>query len=199
MALIKCSKCGKEASDKAKTCSHCGFLINDDSWAFDIRSAAKSIITISILVAIIIFTYPLFFGGNKETKQTPYPESMVKQDTLTLKEESSQTPSLKSPIKQKSSVQLKSIFETIGYYKKHPTRVFSVYTNSKDFREIKLNAKKKMYTSSGMTMVFFFNDKTNTPDVTFVGAEFDKKYEKYCIAAYRKYPNGDEDFEYPFK
>ena len=25
MALIKCSECGKEISDKAKLCPHCGF------------------------------------------------------------------------------------------------------------------------------------------------------------------------------
>lgn len=29
MALIKCSECGKEISDKAKKCPHCGFKIND--------------------------------------------------------------------------------------------------------------------------------------------------------------------------
>ena len=90
-------------------------------------------------------------------------------------------------------------FEDIGYYKKSPSRVFSVYTSSVDSIRIEEYAKNKPYTPGGMTMVFFFNDKMNTPDVTFVGAEFDKKYEKYCIAVYRKYPNGDEDFEYPFK
>ena len=29
MALIKCSECGKEISDKAKKCPHCDFKIND--------------------------------------------------------------------------------------------------------------------------------------------------------------------------
>ncbi len=28
MALIKCSECGKEISDKAKQCPHCGFENN---------------------------------------------------------------------------------------------------------------------------------------------------------------------------
>ena len=29
MALIKCSECGKEISDKAKLCPHCGFEKNE--------------------------------------------------------------------------------------------------------------------------------------------------------------------------
>ena len=57
-----------------------------------------------------------------------------------------------------------------------------------------------MYTEGGTTIVFFFNDKLNTPDVTFVGADFDKKYNNYCIAGYWKYPNGKEKFnKFPFK
>lgn len=30
MALIKCSECGKEISDKAKTCIHCGNPIHEE-------------------------------------------------------------------------------------------------------------------------------------------------------------------------
>ena len=29
MALIKCPECGKEISDKAKNCIHCGYPIQD--------------------------------------------------------------------------------------------------------------------------------------------------------------------------
>ena len=31
MALIKCSECGKEISDKAERCVHCGFKITKES------------------------------------------------------------------------------------------------------------------------------------------------------------------------
>jgi len=101
-------------------------------------------------------------------------------------------------------------FEDVGYYKMKTkngsnSRVYSVYVN--DFSDspeiwdkIQKYAKNKMYTAGGTTIVFFFNDKNNTPDVTYVGAEFDKKYEKYCVAAFWKYPTGKETFgKYPFK
>mgnify|MGYP002082164609 CR=1 FL=1 len=29
MALIKCPECGKEISDKAPVCIHCGFVVTD--------------------------------------------------------------------------------------------------------------------------------------------------------------------------
>lgn len=32
MALIKCSECGKEISDKAITCIHCGCPINNEKY-----------------------------------------------------------------------------------------------------------------------------------------------------------------------
>ena len=31
MALIKCPECGKELSDKARTCVQCGYVLNDDN------------------------------------------------------------------------------------------------------------------------------------------------------------------------
>ena len=30
MALIKCPECGKEISDKSKTCVHCGFPLDEN-------------------------------------------------------------------------------------------------------------------------------------------------------------------------
>ncbi len=30
MALIKCPECGKEVSDRAKACIHCGYPLNED-------------------------------------------------------------------------------------------------------------------------------------------------------------------------
>ncbi len=149
MALINCSECGKEISNKAQTCPHCGAPVVDDSWAIDIIPVAKSFIVICILFAIIIFTYPLFetlfLGIDKEPKQKNLPISTVQQNIFNPKEESK----LILPQEQ-------SAFETIGYYKKHSFRVFSVYTSSVDAIRLKEYAKNKMYILGGMTMVFFF-------------------------------------------
>lgn len=35
MALIKCPECGREVSDKAKACIHCGFPLEESLCAFD--------------------------------------------------------------------------------------------------------------------------------------------------------------------
>lgn len=37
MALIKCPECGKEISDKANACIHCGYPLNEQKEDFDIR------------------------------------------------------------------------------------------------------------------------------------------------------------------
>ena len=38
MALIKCPECGKEISDKAKSCPKCGYPINYDDQLYDDES-----------------------------------------------------------------------------------------------------------------------------------------------------------------
>jgi len=262
MALIKCSECGHDVSDKAKTCPHCGApveiglksisipytinakehpsegaryigkLFRDDKIRLDsergewyrfetiiIRSSKftsgwikkseidtmnqkpkihhresdvskksndvgkiiKSLFTIGILIALGFVCFN-------------FPDEKVSNDTSSL-------PEVKFTQSQKSLLTgTFGIFEDIGYYKKNRTRIFSVYTSSVDFTKIEEYAKNKPYTSGRVTMVYFFNDKSNTPDVTFIGGEFDKKYEKYCIAMYGKFPNGSEQFgRYPFK
>lgn len=37
MALIKCPECGKEISDKANACIHCGYPLNERKEDFGIR------------------------------------------------------------------------------------------------------------------------------------------------------------------
>lgn len=97
-----------------------------------------------------------------------------------------------------------SRFEEIGYYKSNKQRVYSVYVNNftgstADFGEMFKHAQSKMYTEGGSTIVFFFNNKSNTPNVSLTGANFSKQYEPNCVAAYWKYPNGKEDYaHYPF-
>lgn len=72
MALIKCPECGKDVSDTAKSCIHCGYVLKEDIVAqpqtFVIapenqKSAKKSLnkgVTINLIVAIV---YLLFFAA----------------------------------------------------------------------------------------------------------------------------------------
>ena len=98
-----------------------------------------------------------------------------------------------------------SSFDQIGYFKENKLRVFSIFV--KDFEDtdkmwgkIESHAKRQMYSEGGATFVFYFKDRNNTPDVTLVGAEFDKRYERYCVAGYWKYADGSEKFvKYPFE
>ena len=60
MAMIKCSECGKQMSDKAKTCPHCGNSMNKAITLSDIKMLAYKykiylIIAFIIIVAIIVF------------------------------------------------------------------------------------------------------------------------------------------------
>ena len=60
MALINCPECGKEVSDKAATCTNCGYVINSEITTHNISKTKKPffqnrtfwIITICILVVI---------------------------------------------------------------------------------------------------------------------------------------------------
>lgn len=98
----------------------------------------------------------------------------------------------------------KSTFEVKGfYYRKTPPQynVASYYTNSTDKEEILKYAKQALpWNGQETIIIFFFNDRAHTPDVTISGVNWPKKYEPYCIAIYSKMPNGSESFqEHPFK
>lgn len=87
-----------------------------------------------------------------------------------------------------------SRFEQVGFYRKSLTnggayRVYSVFVNDfKDdptvWNEIELYGQKKKRTTGGSSTVFFFSNRRYTPDVTLVGAEWDDKYDEYCVATY---------------
>lgn len=78
MALIKCPECGKEVSDTAKNCIHCGFVLKEDNNTAQPqtviiapekgKSAKKSLnigVTILLIATIISFiVYFLFFKMN---------------------------------------------------------------------------------------------------------------------------------------
>ncbi len=155
-----------------------------------------------ICLILVLWILSGFFSGDKMGKQ-----SIVSSAEKTTKPE--QVGKTKKPIQERELIGKKR-FEDIGYYKKKLqngsyTRVFSVYV--KDFKDvpetwnsIQNYAKGKMYTAGGSTTVFFFNNRNGTPDVTFVAEQFNKKYEQYCVAAYWKYPRGNDKFiRYPFR
>jgi hypothetical protein len=108
-----------------------------------------------------------------------------------------------------SACMVESDFVQVGFYRKvtaiSTNRVYSYYVknfedNPEMWKKMEDFAKSQPYTQRGITAVFFFNDRQNTPDVTLIGLEFPESYEPYCVAGYWKWPTGVEDFkEYPFK
>lgn len=55
MAMIKCYKCGKQVSDKARNCPHCGNIINYDKLSNNNENLVVGLIVIGI-IAFIIFS-----------------------------------------------------------------------------------------------------------------------------------------------
>lgn len=102
------------------------------------------------------------------------------------------------------SSSFKSDFELVGFYYRKTLPQLSVasyYTNSTDKEEMLEYAKKAFSWNGHETIIlFFFNDRANTPDVTMSGVNWPEQYEPYCVAMYSKAPTGLESFEeYPFK
>ncbi len=166
MALIKCTECGKEISENATSCPHCGNPIKP----VQVEAKKKSSPGCAIASVMILL---IFLAGS------------IMMDSEPAKE--------------------------IGYFKEvllngSNKRVYSLYV--KDFNKddpemwqgLEEQAKGKMYSNGGLTVVLFFESEGTTPDVTLSGLEFPEKYKPYCVAGYWKYPNGNEKFvKYPFK
>ena len=57
MALIKCSECGKEISDKATACPNCGNTISKHTYNKELRAAKRVAIFIIVVLAIILVYY----------------------------------------------------------------------------------------------------------------------------------------------
>ena len=66
MALIKCSECGKEVSDKAKTCPNCGNPTQNKKFDVDKEMSAlkKFLIFIIVLMAIGLIAFVFFQSQN---------------------------------------------------------------------------------------------------------------------------------------
>ena len=55
MALIKCSECGKEISDTAKTCPHCGTITEHQKELNKKSNIGNILIGIGVALAILAF------------------------------------------------------------------------------------------------------------------------------------------------
>jgi len=95
---------------------------------------------------------------------------------------------------------LDSQYIEIGYHKSKLRdgflRVHSVYSPDLNWDEMKVYAESKRWTGIGsQTVVYFFDDKGMTPDVTIRGIDFSREYFDHWIAGYWHKSNGDTMFE----
>lgn len=56
MAIVNCKECGKEISDMAQTCPHCGVVIKKDTFSKEM-TALKRIAIFLIVVLLIVTAY----------------------------------------------------------------------------------------------------------------------------------------------
>ena len=84
MALINCSECGNQISDKAAACPHCGMPLRneaehhtnhrvnsttyDDEETFSGRffTYIKILVKCGILLFVVFYVVPFFFSGNSD-------------------------------------------------------------------------------------------------------------------------------------
>lgn len=81
MALIKCSECGKEVSDKAKKCPHCGAsnkIQNGKKGNTNILHIIIGILLAVLLICGVIFAYQVLKGNNDTDVNTENSETTKK-------------------------------------------------------------------------------------------------------------------------
>ena len=81
MALIKCSECGKEVSDKAKKCPHCGAsnkIQNGKKGNTNILHIIIGILLAVLLICGVIFAYQVLKGNNDTDVNTENSERQRK-------------------------------------------------------------------------------------------------------------------------
>ena len=76
MALIKCSECGKEISDKAKKCPHCGTKYKSEN-----ENDRKGFPTGLMFILIVIFVAVIFIIMNYNKKDYNNSTSGIKENT----------------------------------------------------------------------------------------------------------------------
>lgn len=113
-------------------------------------------------------------------------------------------------------------FVSKGYFRAEPgkkgnngygvVRIMTIYVdkfrdNPDVWKDIEIYAKKQPWELGDVTIIFFYNDESNTPgDIITLAPTYDaalnfpEKYDQYCIAGYWRLSNGYEKFiKYPFK
>lgn len=74
MALIKCKECGKEFSDKANACIHCGCPIDDKKERQTTTKNKKTLLVVggAIILTLIILTTSLLVNNKIDIKGSYY-------------------------------------------------------------------------------------------------------------------------------
>ena len=80
MALIKCNECGKEISDKAKTCPNCGAQIQLN----ELKQEVSWKSAIGIIGGIILFMFGIFLTFDVLNKMSNDIGNSTKHDTYTV-------------------------------------------------------------------------------------------------------------------
>lgn len=105
-------------------------------------------------------------------------------------------------ISNKGENNIADTFEKIGYWRKENTRVYSVFTPHLDWTAMSEYAKSREWDEGGTTIVYFFNSRENTPNISEMENpyEWSDKHKPYWVAIYSKYPKGPGEFiQYPAK
>ncbi|MCH7528147.1 MAG: hypothetical protein IH972_01200 [Candidatus Marinimicrobia bacterium] len=98
----------------------------------------------------------------------------------------------------------------VGYFKEQGVmgserRVYSIAVegfvdNEAVWNEINEYGRKKLWSQGSYTAVFFFDGRSNTPDVTDSGENFPNAYREYCVAAFWRYTKWNVYLDkYPFR
>ncbi|MBR0319371.1 MAG: zinc ribbon domain-containing protein [Spirochaetia bacterium] len=121
MALINCSECGKQISDKAYTCPHCGAPLDQSSKTAKPKKRKKKWLIILIVLVIFALIGKMSESGstgNNEATSEQKTEKTTEQKNITKKTE---TTKVETPIWQKFDLteeqwtSFKSIFDKVGF------------------------------------------------------------------------------------
>ena len=98
MAMIKCKECGKEISDKAKKCPHCGIKYKSES-----ENDRKGFPTGLMFILIVIFVAVIFLMMNYNKKDYNNSTSGTKENTNEI-------------IENENEIKTKNEFDKINKY-----------------------------------------------------------------------------------
>ena len=77
MALVNCPECGKEVSDTAKVCVHCGFKIPKIKTEKEKANKKDMIISLSILFCLLIVGIIFVWSNKQHSVKTYYSEEYM--------------------------------------------------------------------------------------------------------------------------